>query len=543
MSNRYELARAVGTGVILGALLGVCNTAMGLRVGWFDTGSLTAALLGGAALRAAGRPATPEHQNLLQTLASSMATMPSTAGLIAAVPVLTMVGHSQGVVSLLLWAVACGGWGVLWALPLRQRLLVDEALPFPTGQATAQAITAVTRAGQAETRVRLFLGALAAAALVTGLREAAAMVPAELGLTVGLLGVSAATLGLAFSVSPLSLGAGLMGGALVGASLLGAGLVARLALAPVLVHLGLVVDSPESLSAWLLWPGVGLLVGSTLPSLARLATLVRRTKLSQLALSPAVLVGLALCLAVLLGVAWWWGASVPAVGVSALVGVPLMIASTRAAGQTDVAPLAPMGQLGQVVGAVTASGLVTTVTSGAIPAGAGAHTANTLWTLKAGRILGVRDEPQLIAQLVGVPLGALVCVPAFLLMTGHAVLGSSALPVPWAAQWRAIAEMLSVGGAAVPHGAGLAAGVGVLVGLVVGALEERGYRTPSAVALGLGLLLPLSTSATMALGGALEWWLKRRGTLDSVGLPLSAGLIAGESLLSVGLMSWAAAWG
>ncbi len=525
-------------------MLAVCNTAMGLRLGWFDTGSLTAALLGGALLRAVGRAPSLEQHNLLQTLASSMATIPSTAGLVAAVPVLLMAGHSLSAPSLVVWATACGVWGVLWALPLRQRLLVDEKLPFPTGQATAEAITqsAAVGASGERGRLRTFLVALGLAAAFTVLRDGVEVLPQELASGLGLFGLSAAAVGLTLSLSPLSMGAGVMGGPVVGASLLGAGLVGRVVVGPWLLRAGLVDGSAEGLSAWLLWPGVGLLVGATLPSLIRLIALLR-SGVGGLALSWRLGAAMAACLAVLVAVAWSWGASPVAVVLGAGLGVPLMIASTRAAGQTDVAPLAPMGQLGQAAASLVAQGPLSTVLSGAVPAGAGAHLANTFWTLRAGRLLKLADGPQLVAQVAGVVLGAVVCVPVFFLLAHQASLGSAALPVPWAAQWRAVAEVLAAGRSALPNGAGVAALVAFVAGAGVGLLEDRALPAPSAVALGLGVLLPIGVSATMAIGGALAWWLTRRKAAESVGLPLAAGLIAGESVLSVAMMAWHAVRG
>ena len=536
------LGRALAVGAALGALLAVCNTAMGLRVGWFDTGSLTAALLGGALLRLIRRPPSLEHHNLLQTLASSMATIPATAGLVAAVPVL-LGGQKLSVPSLLLWAVACGVWGVLWALPFRQRLLDEERLPFPTGQATAEAMTQTTAEG-GRARVLVFGAALGGAGLFTLLRDGAHLFPLDWLWGFGAVGLTAEVLGLGLALSPLSVGAGLMGGFHIGASLIGGALAARLLLVPALVSWRLVPSDPEAVAGWLLWPGVGLLLGAAAPSLARLFSLLIKSRgVRALRLSPRVLGGMALSLGTLMAVAHGWGASPWAVGACALVAVPLMVASTRSAGQTDIAPLAPMGQLGQVFAATLASGAASTVTAGAVPAGAGAHMANTFWTLRAGRLLGLRDEPQIAAQLAGVVLGALVCVPAFLLMTSAATVGSEALPVPWAAQWRAVAQVLAAGESALPAGAAWGLAAGLALGVLLAVLEERKLPVPSALAVGLGFLLPVTVCATMALGGLLELVLRRRGAIDRLGLPLAAGLIAGESVFAVGLMAVAAVRG
>jgi uncharacterized oligopeptide transporter (OPT) family protein len=49
---------------------------------------------------------------------------------------------------------------------------------------------------------------------------------------------------------------------------------------------------------------------------------------------------------------------------------------------------------------------------------------------KTGHLLGTSPRKQLMAQLVGVPFGALIAVPIFALFTAAYPLGSNQLPAP-----------------------------------------------------------------------------------------------------------------
>src|SRR6266566_4792665 len=78
--------RAVLAGVGVGAVLAIGNVYMGLKTGWWDSGSITAAVIGFALLAPAARnglrPYTLFENNITQTLAGSAAIMPCTLGLL-----------------------------------------------------------------------------------------------------------------------------------------------------------------------------------------------------------------------------------------------------------------------------------------------------------------------------------------------------------------------------------------------------------------------------------------------------------------------------
>ncbi len=546
-------ARALGMGLLIGGLLAITNVYMGLKTGWWESGSVTAAVLGFSALatvsRRRGAPYTPLENNLTQTAAAAVGAMPAAAGLLGALPALALLGTAVPGWGVAVWSVALGVLGVLAAHLLRRRLVDQEALPFPTGIATAELITAMHASRGEEVRAgrgRLLAGAGAAAVAVTAARDALKWLPGMTALPGTLGGVAAASLTWGIGWSPMLLAIGMMTGPRLGLSMLAGAAVAWGLLAPWLTGAGLLPDAGyEGLSTWLTWPGVGLMVGSALASLLSQARdLLRAARdlgsLGQGEAMPswALGAGAAACvLAVGLGAALF-GLSVPYMLLALALVLPLCAVCARGAGQVDVSPVTQMGQLTQVIfGALLPGAMAPNVAAGAVVSGAAAQTGVSMWSLKAGHLLGASPRRMLAAQLVGVLAGSVVGVPVYLLLSSAHGLGSEALPAPFAHQFRAVAEVAVRGLDGLPPHAALAAGVAVGVGALL-TLASRGRAArwlPLPVALGIGFILPAYYAVTLcvgALGLAVARWRWPAAAERSVST-LAAGAIAGESLAGV----------
>ncbi|NVJ02371.1 OPT/YSL family transporter [Myxococcus sp. AM009] len=546
-------ARALGMGLLIGGLLAVTNVYMGLKTGWWESGSVTAAVLGFSALasvsRRRGVPYTPLENNLTQTAAASVGAMPAAAGLLGALPALTLLGTSVPVWGVAVWSVALGVLGVLAAHLLRRRLVAQEALPFPTGIATAELITAMhastgdtVRAG----RGRLLAGAGAVAVAVTAARDSLKWLPGMTALPGTLAGLPAASLTWGVGWSPMLLAIGMMTGPRLGLSMLVGAAVAWGVLAPGLAGAGVLADTRyETLSAWLTWPGVGLMVGSALAALLAQARdfLSAARDVGSLGRGAAVPrwalgVGLVACvLAAVVGAALF-GLSVPYMLLALVLVLPLCAVCARGAGQVDVSPVTQMGQVTQVIfGALLPGAMAPNVAAGAVVSGAAAQTGVSMWSLKAGHLLGASARHQLVAQLVGVLAGSVVGVPVYLLLSRAHGLGSEALPAPFAHQFRAVAEVAVRGLDGLPPHAALAACVAVGVGaLLTGVSRGQAARwLPLPVALGIGFILPAYYAVTLCLGAlglaAARWRWPLAADRDTS--TLAAGAIAGESLAGV----------
>ncbi|NOK23958.1 OPT/YSL family transporter, partial [Corallococcus carmarthensis] len=270
--------RSLGMGLVIGAMLAVTNLYMGLKTGLWDSGSITAAVLGFSALAPYGRrrgvPYTPLENNLTQTTAAAVGAMPASAGLIAAIPALALLGTGVPGWGIASWGLVLGVVGVLVAGLLRRRLVEQEALPFPTGIATAELISALHAATPSEAqgtragRGRTLVGAGVVAMVLTWMRDSRGWLPGMVALPGRVGGVSLESLTWGVGVSPMLLAVGMMTGPQLALSMLLGSALAWGVLASWLLDTGLVAGvGYEPLSSWLIWPGVGLMVGGAVVSL------------------------------------------------------------------------------------------------------------------------------------------------------------------------------------------------------------------------------------------------------------------------------------
>jgi len=240
------------------------------------------------------------------------------------------------------------------------------------------------------------------------------------------------------------------------------------------------------------------------------------------------------------GISWWMGT------VAVLVTFLLSIVAARATGETDITPIGAMGKITQLVyGVLAPTNITTNLMTASITSGAASHAADLLTDLKCGYLLGGNPRKQTISQLFGVLAGTLVSVPAYLFVVGRdpGKLGSEALPAPAAKVWAGVAELLANGLSALPQGALVGIVIGACLGLVLALLEEFApakYRPwiPSATGLGIAGVIPAFNSISMFFGALSAWIVSRAApkTAESSTVAVSSGLIAGESLMGVGII-------
>ncbi|WP_338474584.1 OPT family oligopeptide transporter [Pseudomonas sp. MS646] len=555
--------RAVTTGIVLGILLTPSNVYAGLKIGWSFNMSIIALLIGygiwqGLARRSgAGVPWTLHESNINQTVASAAASIIS-GGLVAPIPAYTLLtGQQLDALPMVAWVFSVSFLGIWIAWYLRPSLLNDKALKFPEGMATLETLLHIYNHGhEAATRLKVLLGA----AFVSGLAKwiDTFMWALPRWAPTGQLER------LTFTADPslLLLGFGGIIGIRVGLSLLLGALLAWGGLAPWLLGQGLVQLPPGSsgpqfaaLVEWLLWPGVSLMVCSTLASLAiRLWSLHTSTQAGDGVLwrvpkvGPAAGFGLAIVLvvslqALLFGINLWM----------ALLTIPLAIClaavAARVVGATGIPPIGAIGQLSQLSFGIVAPGQVPINLMSANTAGGSAGQCTDLMNdFKVGRAIGATPRKQLIAQTLGIFVGSIVGVLAYLALIPdpQAMLLSEEWPAPAVATWKAVAQTLTHGLDSLSTSIRWSIFVGGLAGLLLGILDsmlpERHARLlPSTAALGLAFVLPASVSLMMAFGAVLTWLVSCRWptVTERFAITAAAGLIAGESITGVGASLWA----
>ena len=552
-------ARAISSGCLIGALLAAGNVYTALKTGYVDGGSITAAvvafaLFGKTTQKGGPRPYSIAENNLTQTIASSAAVMSFVTGVTAPIPALSMSGHNYAFWAISGWGVAIGTIGVVIALSLRQRLIVVDQLPFPTGRATGEVIETMHAAGHKDLgRVRVLLVAAIGAALITWFRDGKPVVlPQGLSLPWGNAAMTAASLWLGVSLSPVMLSAGVLIGPRGGANVLLGTVGAWGFLAPFILARGWVANADyASLNGWLLWPGVALLVSSALtsflmdwPSIVRgardLLTMRRSgaATLDHFGASQRRFWSALAGAGVLLAMAMAWGIfGIHPLFVLAALAFAFVMAgvSARAAGETDQAPVGSAGMLGQVL--FGAPSIVTSLLCGSAVFGSATQTAQTMWAFKAGHHLKANAHIQALGQLLGLLVGAVVVVPVYGLIASVWGLGTTALPAPGAISWKATADAVQLGVTAMPNGAGLATAIAFVIGVVLTLLGKTRVARylPSAVPIGIAFIFPAPLGGAIFLGSvtfAILRLLRPQWTEQYVP-SLAAGAIAGESLTGI----------
>ena len=149
--------RAVLLGCIFAVLFGAVTVYVGLRAGLTVAASIPIAVLSISVLRALGRASILEN-NIVQTTGNAGQSI--AAGVIFTLPALIFLGFDLEYIRIFILALF-GGWlGVLFMIPLRRQLIVEEHgnLTYPEGTACADVLIAGERGGSFASRVFFGLG-------------------------------------------------------------------------------------------------------------------------------------------------------------------------------------------------------------------------------------------------------------------------------------------------------------------------------------------------------------------------------------------------
>jgi OPT family oligopeptide transporter len=227
--------------------------------------------------------------------------------------------------------------------------------------------------------------------------------------------------------------------------------------------------------------------------------------------------------------------------VAVLMTFLLVVVAARSTGETDITPTGPLSKITQLTfGALAPGNITTNLMTANITAGSCSHAGDLLTDLKSGYLLGAKPRQQFIAQFFGVLAGAVVVVPVFFLLVPNAsVLGTDQWPAPAAQVWRGVAELLAKGVSALHPTARVGLVVGALVGIIIPLLELAFPKAkrfiPSATGLGLAFTITGFYSISMFIGAlaALALAKAKPKTAEEYVVPVSSGIIAGESLMGV----------
>jgi len=557
--------KSVGTGMILGGLLSICNVYTGLKIGWGLNMSITGILLAFAFWSVMSRLTGGNVRNInklennVSQASISAAGAVSSAGLVSAIPALTLLeGTTFKWWQLFLWISTVCFVGIAVAMGLRRQMIIRDKLPFPGGIACAETLKEVYNTGSEALRR---VGVLGLGALAGGLIKVAEIMgkvkATALGATIN--GSPAATYTFALDPTLLMVAVGGLIGFRACWSLMLGAIIAYLGIGIQLVDSGIVPAVRRPISDWLLWPGVTLMVVASLVSFSFSARAIARSfrpapKVEAEEDPSKVDTGevtrnwflfsltLALILAVIMqtwffGIAWW------AATIAVLLSFALAVVSTRVSGETNVNPVGAMGKVTQLVfaGIAPASPSANLMTA-SVTAGAASQCSDLMHDLKCGYLLGAIARKQVVGQIIGSVAGAAVAGAFYLILVPNPkeMLLTPEWPAPAVAQWKAVAEVFKNGIHSLPHGATTAMLIAAIVGVVLPVSEKLFPKAkafiPSAAALGLAFVIPANNSISMFIGGCLALSLAKffPKWTERFLITVCAGVIAGESLVGAG---------
>ncbi|EOD00776.1 OPT family oligopeptide transporter [Caldisalinibacter kiritimatiensis] len=559
-------------GIIMAVVFGAANAYLGLKVGMTISASIPAAVISMGIIRGILRKESILENNMVQTIGSAGESL--AAGAIFTLPALFIWSAEWGIGTpslLKITAIAlCGGiLGVLFMVPLRKALIVNEhgVLPYPEGTACAEVLLAGEEGGEKAKTTFAGLGIGALYKFITGGFK---LFPSEIETTIP--GYKGAAIG--GDVLPALLGVGFIIGPKISAYMLAGAVIGWFGLIPLIANIGSmgeIVMYPATvplnqLDHWEIWDyyiryvGAGAVAFGGIFSLIKSLPLIVQTfkdamknyssgvgegsdvRTNRDLSMKVVLIGsLAVVLAMMM---------LPIIPVGfggalliAIFGFFFATVSSRIVGLVGSSsnPVSGMTIATLIITAIVFKasgndghvGMIGTLTVGSIICIIAAMAGDTSQDLKTGFLVGATPKKQQYCELIGALSAALAIGFVLVLLNNAWGFGSQELPAPQATLMRLVIE--GVMGGNLPW-ALVFTGVGIGV-----AIELLGLPV---LPIAIGLYLPIHLSTPIMVGGVIRGILDKKlnkedgedstikAKIDS-GILFASGLIAGEGLIGI----------
>ncbi len=557
-------------GMLLAVVFGGANAYLGLRVGMTVSASIPAAVISMGIIRFVLKRDSILENNMVQTIGSAGESL--AAGAIFTLPALFMwaeegIGTKPNLLEIMMITLCGGVLGVLFMIPLRSALIVEEhgTLPYPEGQACAEVLIAGEEGGAKAGTVFAGLGI---AAVYKFLADGLKLFPSEINFDIKPYKGSA----IGMDVLPALAGVGFICGPQISSYLFAGGTLAWFVIMPLIYLFGRdIVIYPADVtvgelyaqagpsgiwSKYVRYIGAGAVAAGGIISLIKSLPLIVKTFAKAIkgfsfktdtAVSrtnrdiPMVFV---LGGSILIAVIIWL---LPAIPVSLLGAFMIVIfgfffatVSSRMVGIVGssnnpvsgmaIATLLFACLILKATGHSGASGMVSAITIGTVICIIAAMAGDTSQDLKTGYIVGATPMKQQIGELLGGLIAAIAIGGILYLLNAAWGYGTAELPAPQAMLMKVLVE--GVMGGNLPW---TLVGVGVFIAIVV---EILGIPV---LPFAIGLYLPIYLSTPMMVGGLIRLWIEKRkkageeakkAAVDN-GILYSAGMIAGEGLVGI----------
>jgi putative OPT family oligopeptide transporter len=583
--------KAIFLGIVLSMVLAGANAYLGLFAGLTVSASIPAAVISMALLRMF-RNSNILENNIVQTAASAGESI--AAGVIFTIPALIILDHWN--VFEYWWVTVIAGLGgllgVLFTVPLRRSLIVEEGLAYPEGKATAE----VLRVGDDPAAGMRYLVIAALAGGLTKFAETGLKLWTGVAQGAGFVGPGTIAY-VGSNLSPALLSVGYIVGLNIAALVFIGGAISWYLAIPLYstffaandpVIAGMMAEGASAVDvAFQIWTskirylGVGaMLIGGIWALISMRKSLVSGVRSGLSAGAAAAgggiiehtdrdtpmkyVLGLIVLFVVPIAVLYYHITSSFVVGATmtvVMIVAGFLFSSVAAymaglvgssnnpiSGITIATILFTSLLLVVLMGPDAGIGPAAAIMVGAVVCSAAAIAGDNLQDLKAGYILGATPWRQQLMQGVGVVSAVLVMAPILNLLLQAYGIGAptderpNSLLAPQATLMASVARGVFQGG--LPWG--MVAG-GAFIGAVIIAVDLRlkaigsSWRAP-VLAVAVGIYLPLELSVPILIGGIVAEVARRHNAAAApadaerrqrFGMLFAAGLITGEALVGI----------
>ena len=562
-------------GIILAVVFGAANAYLGLKVGMTVSASIPAAVISLGVIRVIMKKNSILESNMVQTIGSAGESL--AAGAIVTMPALFLWAEEgkidmPGYLEITLIALFGGILGVLFMIPLRKALIVEEhgTLPYPEGMACAEVLLAGEEGGSNASTVFAGMGLGAAFKfIVDGLK----IVPSDIA-TPNIKGYAGQ---IGVEIYPALIGVGYICGPSISSYMFAGGIIAWLVLIPAVVFFGGSIDFAtlgntglagqtiaevyEANGASAIWSnvikyvGAGAIATGGVISLLKSLPLIIKTFAGAMKslkntsggtnvrtdrdLKMPVVLGIILIVIILI----WLVPSVPVsllgAFLIAIFGFFFATVSSRMVGLIGssnnpvsgmaIATLLISTFVLKATGNTGMAGMTGAIAIGSIICVIAAIAGDTSQDLKTGFIVGATPAKQQVGELIGVVASGFAIAGVMSLLNKAWGFGSAEIPAPQATLMKMIVE--GIMDAKLPW-------VLVFMGVFL-ALALEVLRVP-VMPFAIGLYLPIYLSCGIMVGGVVRLFLDKKKEAEakkkemiSNGTLYCAGMIAGEGLVGI----------
>ncbi|WP_341878118.1 OPT family oligopeptide transporter [Defluviitalea saccharophila] len=563
-------ALSIVLGILLSVVFGAANAYLGLKVGMTVSASIPAAVISMTIVRVILKRKSILENNMVQTIASAGESL--AAGAIFTLPALFLWGETPSALTMTLITLAGGVLGVLFMIPIRRYLIVQEhgKLPYPEGTACAEVLLAGEEGGSG---AGLIFAGGGLGLIYKFLGDGLKLFPTEIETEIS--GFNGAAIGM--DVLPALLGVGFIIGPKISAYMLAGAILAWLGFIPMIAFIGSdlasavfpAADLIKDLGYWGIWSNYIRYIGAGAVAAGGIISMVKSLPVMITSFRDAMkgfgskasgevertdtdLKGKFVTIAIIVIIVLMGVLPVIPVGIMgailvAIFGFLFVTVSSRIVGLLGsssnpvsgmtIATLLFTTIIMKATGASGKPGMVAVLCVGAVICTAAAIAGDASQDLKTGYLIGATPWKQQLGEIVGVAASAVAIGFIMILLNNAYTFGSKELGAPQATLMKLVIEGIMDGN--LPWNLVF---IGVSSSIV---FEVLGI---SSLPVAIGIYLPIHLSTPIMVGGlvkgALDLFVKNseeNKARTENGILYSSGLIAGEGLMGIILAGFAAA--